>query len=288
MKKVIIFGTGCTGQKIFEALKDTVNIIGFMDNNKQTWGTELFGKPVLGNAMHANRHDFDEIYIGSLPGLVHIEKELIEAGVDRSKINKSFVETSVNARVNFLREFAEINAEIKDFYSVAEGGVYQGEYSKEINRYFPDSKLYLFDTFEGFKEEDIKIERSYNFSRQGSGHLNNTSEQLVLSKLPHKEKVEIRRGYFPDTAYSLENEEFIFVSLDFDLYNPTLAGLSFFFPKMIKGGCILVHDYFTIGYGGVKQAVEEFKQECKEEVLLIPIGDAFSVAIIKGNNDKNE
>lgn len=281
MENVIIFGTGCTGQKVFELIKNKENVIGFLDNNEQTWGTDLFGKPVLGNAKQVINYEFDKIYICSLPGLEYIERELLDAGVDGRKLNKSFVETSVNARVNFLKEFSELNAEIRDNYSVAEGGVYQGEFSKEINRYFPKSKCFLFDTFEGFKEEDIKIEQLNKFSNQSQGHLNNTSEELVLSKLPHKEMVEIRKGYFPETAYLLENEKFIFVNLDFDLYNPTLAGLRWFFPKMIKGGCILVHDYFTLGYGGVKQAVEEFRTECNQEFVVVPIGDAFSIAIIK-------
>ena len=281
MENVIIFGTGCTGQKVFDFVKNSENVIGFLDNNESTWGGECCGKPVLGNAKSVMKYAFDKIYICSLPGLTYIEKELLEAGVDSSKINKSFVETSVNARVNFLKEFSEMNIDIRDNWSVAEGGVYQGEFSKEINRYFPNSKCFLFDTFEGFKEEDIEVEKQNKFSKQSGGHLNNTSEELVLAKLPHKEMVEIRKGYFPETTYLLENEKFIFVNLDFDLYNPTLAGLRWFFPKMIKGGCILVHDYFTLGYGGVKQAVEEFRAECKEELVVVPIGDAFSVAIIK-------
>lgn len=281
-KDVIIFGTGCTGQKVYELLGDKENIIGFMDNNEQTWGTQLFGKPVLGNSKHVNEYEFDEIYICSLPGLIYIEKELIEAGVEPGKINKIFVETSFNARINFVKEFSELNKEIRDNYAVAEGGVYQGEFSKEINKYFPKSKCYLFDTFEGFNEEDIKVEQKKAFSNQGTGHLGNTSEELVLAKLPHKEMVEIRKGYFPETAYSLDKEQFVFVNLDFDLYNPTLAGLRFFFPKMVKGGCILIHDYFTKGYGGVKRAVEDYKKESKEEIVLLPIGDAFSVAIVKG------
>ena len=34
--------------------------------------------------------------------------------------------------------------------SVAEVGVFQGEFAQYINVAFPDNKLYLFDTFEGF------------------------------------------------------------------------------------------------------------------------------------------
>jgi hypothetical protein len=39
--------------------------------------------------------------------------------------------------------------------NVAELGVYQGGFAQYINQIFPDRKLYLFDTFEGFNESDV-------------------------------------------------------------------------------------------------------------------------------------
>ena len=44
-----------------------------------------------------------------------------------------------------------------------------------------------------------------------------------------------KKGYFPESAHGID-EKFAFVSLDLDLYKPTLEGLRFFYPKMIKGG----------------------------------------------------
>ena len=46
--------------------------------------------------------------------------------------------------------------------SVAECGVYKGEFAKEINRLFPDRDLYLFDTVEGFDVRSIEAETSVN------------------------------------------------------------------------------------------------------------------------------
>lgn len=43
--------------------------------------------------------------------------------------------------------------------SLAELGVYQGELAKYINKTFPDRELHLFDTFEGFCESDVEIEK---------------------------------------------------------------------------------------------------------------------------------
>jgi O-methyltransferase len=42
--------------------------------------------------------------------------------------------------------------------NVAELGVFRGDFAKHINVAFPDRKLYLFDTFDGFNEKDILAE----------------------------------------------------------------------------------------------------------------------------------
>lgn len=71
-------------------------------------------------------------------------------------------------------------------------------------------------------------ERGY--THQNGEYLSLTSEQLVLNKLPFKDKAIIRKGYFPESANGLENTKYFFVNVDFDLYNPILAGLRFFVP----------------------------------------------------------
>ena len=111
-------------------------------------------------------------------------------------------------------------------------------------------------------------------------NFSDTSEDIVISRLPHPENVKVCKGFFPETAKSV-NDVFGFVSLDFDLYQPILDGLQFFYPRMIKHSCILVHDYFHIGLPGVKKAIEEYEQQIERKLIKIPIGDELSVAVIK-------
>ena len=73
-------------------------------------------------------------------------------------------------------------------------------------------------------------------------------------------------------------ESYCFVNLDFDLYQPTLAGLEYFYPRMVKSGIILVHDYFSRVYKGVKQAIFEFDKK-ENGIKLFPVGDGISVGI---------
>lgn len=280
MRKTLIFGAGVTGKKIYNQIKTSADVIGFLDNNQSYWNTKVNNIPVLGNVSVLDSVEYDEIVIGSLPGLNAIKDQLLDAGVPTAKIRTDYLETSYNARVNFLYDFAELNKERAKQYAVAEGGVFQGEFSKNINSCFPDSTLYLFDTFEGFDKRDISIEEKNGYSNEKANHLNITSEELVLNKMPYKDKVIIRKGYFPETTDGLEDTMYFFVSLDFDLYNPILEGLRFFVPRLAPGGVILVDDYFNPGFLGVAQAVKDYEKECKLNLRMLPIGDHYGLAII--------
>lgn len=225
--------------------------------------------------------EFDKVFILSM-GTQEVKKQLLKIGIPDYKIDSSYVDALVKARINFVRDYAKVIYKFKISGSVAEAGVFRGEFAKIINEAFPDRKLYLFDTFEGFDERDIPYERDNNFSDYNAGDLNWTSEKLVLDKMIHKENVLIKKGYFPDSAADIE-ERFCFVNLDMDLYKPIFEGLKFFYPLMVPGGIIVIHDYYSEGCRGVNAAIEEFV-ELHPEILPFPIGDDMSIAIQKPKN----
>lgn len=147
--------------------------------------------------------------------------------------------------------------------AVAECGVYRGDFSSFISRQFPDRRFYLFDTFSGFDERDMdedELEYSKYFIEK-HGTFDNNNVNFALSKIPYVNQVNIRQGYFPDTAKGIEEERFAFVNLDTDLYKPIKAGLEFFYPRLNPGGYIFVHDYHSKELQGVKPAVREFCRE---------------------------
>lgn len=166
--------------------------------------------------------------------------------------------------------------------AIAELGVYRGDQARLISKLFHDKKFYLFDTFEGFSERDLKMEggeSSKKYSESTTLDFTNTSVAEVSGKIHNLERVEFRKGYFPETAHNLD-EVFCFVSLDVDLYAPTLAGLEYFYPRLAIGGVIFVHDYNNLRYKGVKSAVDKFQE--MTSCVSMPIADcAGSIVILK-------
>jgi O-methyltransferase len=161
--------------------------------------------------------------------------------------------------------------------AIAEVGVYQGEFAAILNDYFPDRRLYLFDTFGGFDSRDAEYDRSQGLS-PASWDFSDTSVDLVLSKMPHRDQVIVKAGYFPESAAGCEAERFCLVSLDPDLYQPTYAGLCWFYPRLADGGYIVVNDYDNSHYSGVKEAVADFARS--QAIGIVPIPDVAGSMVI--------
>jgi len=148
--------------------------------------------------------------------------------------------------------------------AIAEVGVFRGMTSSFIRRTSnPSRKFYLFDTFEGFAEADLEGRSDARFR--------DTSVEEVLKKVGDTRNVEVRKGYFPDSAAGLENEKFSLVMLDVDLYAASLATLRFFYSRLSPGGYFFMHDYNSLeSERGVSRAANEFLADKPEFLLEIP------------------
>lgn len=295
----IIYGAGMTGKSILKNLQTTSSShsageehILFTDSDQKLWGTKVENILVI-SPTEIKNYDYEEIIIGAAMGKEAIFKYLTqELNVEESKINSNseYVESyfkCYETRAKFIKCFSDIANECHVEGAIAEGGVFEGRFSKILSETFPDRKLYLFDTFEGFDARDVAYDQKNDYSsniREGLYTPTKTINEIVNS-LAHPENAIIKKGYFPETAKDVD-DSFAFVNLDFDLYKPTIDGLRFFWPRMNKGGVILIHDYFNAPgiieedrYLGIKAAAMEF---CKEVgTVFIPIGDEMSIAFIK-------
>ena len=276
MKKVIIYC--CTGnaEHVTYLLNETeYQVVGYSDSNPEIWGKEFYGGVVYPPA-EIKQLDFDLLIISIAEHGDVIKKALLEEyGVPENKIRIfQLIDKGVwleDERVAMLRKCVAMLKDRNVQGNMAELGVYRGEFAKLLNRYFPEKKLYLFDTFQGFDATRDKVDAC------DVNNFKDTSIEVVLSKMVAPEKCVIRKGYFPDTVHGLE-DQFCLVSLDADLYNPILAGLEYFYPRLAKGGYIFVHDFGSYHYTGVKQAVYEYCE--REGAAIIPILDRNSSVII--------
>jgi predicted O-methyltransferase YrrM len=136
---------------------------------------------------------------------------------------------------------------------IAEFGVYRGASARLLCDVKGERQFHLFDTFNGLPKTMPEIDTEH---RQGD--FGDTSEIAVKKLLAKETGVHFHKGFFPDSASELEHLRFSFVHLDVDIYQSTMEGLKWFYPRLVQGGVLISHDYFWHGTLGVTQAFQDF------------------------------
>ena len=156
--------------------------------------------------------------------------------------------------------------------AAAELGVYRGFFARCINQLLPDRKLYLFDSFEGFAEDACATDAFQEAHR-------NTAIDKVLAIMPHPENITLKPGFFPESLEGLE-ERFCMVSLDVDFYRTTLDGLRYFWPRMERGGYLMLHDWGSPKLPGVAEALADYEAEIGQKIPSVPLCDVGGTLVL--------
>ena len=278
MKKVLVYCANGYGERVIYSLNcDIYEVVGLVDKSKEIIGKSLYGYTVY-SPKEIQELEYDYIIISVSEYAEAIITDLV--GTYRVNSNKIVVYQPSERGIDYeeernvmLKKLSALIRERNVYGAMAEVGVYKGDFARVMNRCFPERRLFLFDTFEGFDSTRDVVKES---DRE---KFKDTCVEEVLSKMSNPQVCVVKKGYFPDTAYDIE-EMFSLVSLDCDLYEPILAGLEFFYPRLAPGGYIIVHDFGMYHYTGVKKAVYEFCD--KYHVPIVPILDrCLSVIISK-------
>ena len=139
-----------------------------------------------------------------------------------------------------------------------------------------NTNLYGVDSFGYYAREIKEMSTSkYDSNYQGSEVAFNTKTRFVdfspeiledkirsLNEFKNKHLFLVK-CHFPDIISeedkrTIYEQKYSFAYLDFDLHLSTLDALKFVFPKMKKGGIILIDDYNMINQEGCKVAIKEY------------------------------
>lgn len=139
-------------------------------------------------------------------------------------------------------------------------GVHKGLTLKIIRQLMdPQRRLFGLDTFKGFDERDVTAERRLYADNGTKYDFAPTSVEAVSRYVGGD--VALIKGWFPESFAGLEDFQWRFAHIDFDLYEPTKQAMLRLWPALVPGGVMLVHDYGCLGFPGIKVAVDEFSAE---------------------------
>jgi O-methyltransferase len=143
--------------------------------------------------------------------------------------------------------------------SVAEIGSYRGGSAYFIASAFlrmtgSEVPMHVFDTFEGHPAESMSEHDPYHSPGQFQG----TQYEKVREYLSRFTELRIHKGDVLHALPQLEESVYRLVHIDTDLYQPTVACLDYFGPRMSPEGVIVVDDYASKKCPGVPKAVSEY------------------------------
>lgn len=194
-------------------------------------------------------------------GSIQLEEEIV-----------SFIDGSDNNATDLARAWAfcltfdQIQKEALPG-DVVEIGVYRGHTATLLARFArrTDRRLFLLDTFTGFKSDDlvgVDATQQIQFS--------DTSLETVRAFVG-EQNVTFIKGSFPDTASELPSDaKYCLVHIDCDLYAPIRSALNYFYPRLVEGGFLIIHDYASLWWPGAEKAVDEFFANKPESVIMMP------------------
>lgn len=150
--------------------------------------------------------------------------------------------------------------------ATAEAGVFRGlgsylmcSRSRREHPGFDGAGHFAIDSFEGLGQPSAE-----DGPAECAGRFSDTSLEVAQSTLADFPAVTFLKGWIPEVFDQLPDQHYRFVHVDVDLYDPTLASLEYFYPRLTPGGVLVVDDYGPWPNGdfpGCKRAVEGFAAE---------------------------
>lgn len=129
---------------------------------------------------------------------------------------------------------------------------------------------FLYDSWEGMREELLTTEEESNKGRYSYLSVGNTKNNLE----EFKDNLTFNKGFIPESLSASTNpEKIVWLHIDLNSSAPTTAALEFFYDRIQRNGVILFDDY--AGYVDTKKAVDAFFRNKSGILLPLPTGQAI-------------
>jgi O-methyltransferase len=161
--------------------------------------------------------------------------------------------------------------------AVVEFGCYIGTTSLFIRRIIDhegkEREFHVYDSFEGLPPKSSQDNNAAGVDFEEGKLYVSKKEFLQQFKVANLSTPVIHKGWFNELAEKDVPSEIAFAFLDGDFYDSIISSLRLVWPRMSKGGTIVIDDYKRETLPGVERAVRDFFQ-------------GKQVANIRGEHDK--
>lgn len=123
--------------------------------------------------------------------------------------------------------------------------------------------FHVFDSFEGGLSEKTKEDVNLRYKLNAKQILEEKTQFMstmagVQQNLKDFPFIKYYKGWIPNRFPEVSDKNFAFVHIDVDLYQPTRDAVEFFYPRLLKSGCIVNDDYGLGAFDGCQTAIDEY------------------------------
>ncbi len=207
--------------------------------------------------------------------------DIYQAGLEKVKMRD---QPQRRARFFHICQMLQLTRGIPGY--TAEAGVFRGLSSYLICRYlqrelstFSGETHFMIDSFEGLSQP-VEKDGEFPVKRHGEGAFTHTSVETVKEALSDFSGVNIFKGWIPDVFAKLPEQNYRFVHIDVDVYEPTLASFRYFFPRLSTGGVMMCDDFgpwANNNWPGCIRAVNEFANETGVVYAVLNTGNVMFI-----------
>jgi hypothetical protein len=160
----------------------------------------------------------------------------------------------------------------------AECGVWFGATSYMILRRSEgsDKTHHMFDSWEGLPTPGAMDGEHFQEPGRGAGYLA-APEQKVRATMAEFDRARFYKGWIPERFAEVADRRFALVHSDVDLYEPTMATLEFFYPRLSDRGVLICDDSGLAKCPGARQAMDEFFATKPEPLIELPTGQTLVI-----------
>lgn len=144
--------------------------------------------------------------------------------------------------------------------------------------------FYLCDSFEGLSQpsekdhvEVVGSDGNVNrYSTHSKGHFA-VDYATVAGRFSEYPGVTLVKGWIPAVLDKLPETTWSYVHIDVDLYEPTMACLEYFYPRLVSGGVILNDDFGSPLFPGGGKSWKDFFEARGDAYVVLDTGQSVYI-----------
>jgi len=156
--------------------------------------------------------------------------------------------------------------------------------SKRLNPGHDGSGFMIIDSFEGLsqptQEDSVRQALNPELFRAEYSHpagFFDCPQEAVRRALSEFPAIEYHQGWIPEALSSLPEKTYSFVHIDLDLHDPIRGAIDYFFPRLAKGGVIVLDDYGSLFWPGAMKAGDDGAAAFGQTLVPLSSGQAIIV-----------